>query len=175
MNFDGTVTWDMIVHGPNRFMHHDIEPMANGNVLVIIVDRQTPVDAIANGRDPALVTGADWLPEGILEIQQTGPNAGQVVWEWHQTDHVIQDFDSSKLNDGVVAAHSELMDINYPSVVLSNGDWNHANGITYDPINDWIMISYRSQSEVLLIDHSTTTAEAAGHTGGARNKGGDFL
>lgn len=175
MNFNGTVTWDLVVHDTTRFMHHDIEPLPNGNVLVIIVDRMTPADAIANGRDPALVTGTDWLPEGILEIQQTGPNAGQVVWEWHQMDHIIQDFDISKQSFGIVGNHPELMDINFPPVVLGNGDWNHANGITYDPINDWIMISYRSQSEVLLIDHSTTTAEAASHSGGARGKGGDFL
>ena len=37
------------------------------------------------------------------------------------------------------------------------------------------MISARAQDEVWLIDHSTTTAEAAGHTGGARGRGGDLL
>ncbi|MGC6488044.1 MAG: hypothetical protein ACON4Z_10390, partial [Planctomycetota bacterium] len=40
---------------------------------------------------------------------------------------------------------------------------------------DWIIISARSQNEVWLIDHSTTTAEAAGHTGGNRGRGGDLL
>lgn len=175
MNFDGTVTWDVIISDATRFMHHDIEPMANGNVLVIVADRDTPADAIANGRDPALVSGTDWFPDAILEIQQTGPNTGQVVWEWHQRDHVIQDFDITKPNYGVVGGHPELMDINFPPAMVGNGDWNHANGLTYDPINDWVMISYRSQSEILLIDHSTTTAEAAGHTGGARGKGGDIL
>ena len=121
MRFDGTVTWDLIVHDAARFMHHDIEPMPNGNVLVIVVDRQTPTDAIANGRDPATVTGGVWFPEAILEIQQTGPTTGQVVWEWHQMDHIVQDFDNTKPNYGVVGAHPELMDINFPSQVVSNG------------------------------------------------------
>ncbi|MCG8124292.1 MAG: arylsulfotransferase (ASST), partial [Candidatus Thiodiazotropha taylori] len=30
-------------------------------------------------------------------------------------------------------------------------------------------------SEIWVIDHSTTTAEAAGHSGGASGKGGDLL
>lgn len=176
MGFDGTITWDLIVHDATRWMHHDIEPMPNGNVLVIVADRLTPADAIANGRDPAKVSGVDWFPDAILEIQQTGPNAGQIVWEWHQHDHLVQDFDSTKASYGVVGDHPELLDINFPpTVVISNGDWNHANGLTYDPHNDWIIISYRSQSEIYMIDHSTTSAEAAGHTGGLRGKGGDFL
>jgi hypothetical protein len=37
------------------------------------------------------------------------------------------------------------------------------------------MLSVRGNSEVWIIDHSTTTAEAAGHSGGQRGKGGDLL
>jgi hypothetical protein len=33
----------------------------------------------------------------------------------------------------------------------------------------------RNMSEVWIIDHSTTTAQAAGHTGGKRGKGGDII
>jgi len=170
------LTWDLLVSDADRYMHHDICPLPNGNVLVMAVDRMTQAEAIAAGRDPATLTAPDWLPEGILEIQQTGPNSGQIVWEWHVQDHIIQEFDATKPNFGVVADHPELVDINYPPILLDViGDWNHANGIDYDPINDWIIISSRDQDECWLIDHSTTTAEAAGHTGGARGRGGDLL
>jgi hypothetical protein len=37
------------------------------------------------------------------------------------------------------------------------------------------MLSVHNLSEVWIIDHSTTTAEAAGHTGGRSSKGGDIL
>ena len=175
LDIDGTITWDLLVSNTERLMHHDIEPLPNGNVLLMVADVFPASNAIDNGRDPALLPSLEWLPESILEIQQTGPTTGQVVWEWHANDHLIQDFDSTKSNFGVVADHPELLNINYPLVALAFGDWNHANGIDYDPINDWIVISARSQDEVWLIDHSTTTAEAAGHVGGARGRGGDLL
>ncbi|MFK7740856.1 MAG: aryl-sulfate sulfotransferase [Planctomycetota bacterium] len=175
LDIDGNVTWDLLVSSPSRLMHHDIHGLPNGNVLVMAADYLPASDGIDQGRDPSLLPAAEWLPESILEIQQTGPTTGQVVWEWHITDHLVQDFDSTKSNYGVVADHPELVDINFPPIALAFGDWNHCNGIDYDPVEDWIVISSREQSEVWLIDHSTTTAEAAGHTGGARGKGGDLL
>jgi hypothetical protein len=90
-------------------------------------------------------------------------------------DHLVQDFDPSKANYGVVGAHPELLDANYPLISINDGDWNHFNGLDYDPINDLIIVSARSQDEVYIIDHSTTTLEAASHSGGVHGKGGDFL
>ena len=49
------------------------------------------------------------------------------------------------------------------------------NAIDYNPDLDQIALSVRGNSEVWIIDHSTTTAEAAGHSGGKRGKGGDLL
>jgi hypothetical protein len=49
------------------------------------------------------------------------------------------------------------------------------NSVKYDPVHDRIMISSFNASEVWVIDHSTTTAQAAGHTGGLWGKGGDIL
>lgn len=54
-------------------------------------------------------------------------------------------------------------------------DWMHTNSIDYLPEHDLIMISVRTFNEVWVIDHSTTTAEARGSTGGRYGKGGDLL
>ena len=55
------------------------------------------------------------------------------------------------------------------------GDWIHANSIAYHPELDQIVISARHFSELWIIDHSTTTEEAAGHAGGNGGRGGDLL
>ena len=73
----------------------------------------------------------------------------------------------------MVEDHPELLDLNFPSA--HDNDWTHVNAVDYNASLDQIIISARHLSEVYIIDHSTTTAEAAGHTGGNANMGGDFL
>ena len=171
--FDGTLLWK--IDNPELFGHHDIEPMPNGNVLRIVWHIMTKDEAIAAGRDPALISTDEFVPERIIEVRPTGPTSGEVVWEWRVADHLIQDFDPTKANYGVVADHPELIDINYPPNATTSNDFNHINGLDYDPINDWIVLSSHTQDEIWIIDHSTTTDEAATHSGGIRGKGGDLL
>lgn len=153
--------------------HHDIEPMPNGNVLILAWEFKTEAEAIAAGRNPRWISEGELWPEMIIEVQPTGPTSGKIVWEWHLWDHLIQDYDPSQANYGVVADHPELIDLNYAG--KKKADWIHANAIDYNPELDQIIISCRSFNELWIIDHSTTTEEAAGHTGGKSGKGGDIL
>ena len=112
----------------------------------------------------------------ILELEIVPPNGANIVWEWHLWDHLVQDSDPSLPGYGVVSEHPELMDINYGDVGGgggpggSNADWMHINAIDYNPLLDQIVISSRHQNEIYIIDHSTTTEEASGHTGGNSGK-----
>lgn len=111
--------------------------------------------------------------DSVVEVQQSGTAGGNVAWQWHFWDHLIQSYDSSKLNYGVVASHPELLNANCGQHTIQF--FNHANSIAYNAALDQVMISARNQNEIYIIDHSTTTAQAASHSGGAHGKGGDFL
>jgi hypothetical protein len=173
--WDGTLLWDFQYLGSAHLHHHDVAMLPNGNVLLIAWEYLTSAQAIAAGRNPAYLVGPSFAPDHIVEVQPNGPTGGTIVWEWHLWDHLIQDFDASKLNFGVVADHPELVDLNYPPQTVQQGDWNHVNSIDYNATLDQILLSSHNQNEIWVIDHSTTTAEAAGHTGGNSGRGGDIL
>jgi Spy/CpxP family protein refolding chaperone len=203
--WDGGIVWDFHFYNARQLPHHDITPLPNGNVLLVVADRKTAKEALAAGRRPELTGDSHLLPDSLIEIRPTGRTTGEVVWEWHLWDHVVQDFDKTKPDYGNVAEHPELVDLNYGEDVLApaaatkagqdklksigyvgakpppgrapraNPDWTHANGVNYNPELDQVMISVHNFSEFWIIDHSTTTAEAAGHKGGRSGKGGDLL
>ncbi|MCK6448258.1 MAG: aryl-sulfate sulfotransferase [Planctomycetes bacterium] len=58
---------------------------------------------------------------------------------------------------------------------MRGGDWLHTNAVAYEPTLDLIAISVHSLSEIWILDHSTTTAEARTSRGGRYGKGGDLL
>jgi len=171
--WDGTVVWDFRYNTDGHLSHHDVKSLPNGNVLLIAWETKTRTEAIAAGRNPNYVSSLGLMPDHVIEVQPTGPTSGTIVWEWHVWDHLIQDYDSSKENYGVVEDHPELVDINY--VTSSQQDLMHTNSIDYNEKFDQILISVRNFNEIWVIDHSTTTEEAAGHTGGNSSKGGDLL
>ncbi|HWR27615.1 MAG TPA: aryl-sulfate sulfotransferase, partial [Candidatus Thermoplasmatota archaeon] len=171
--WDGTLAWDYRYTVSGCTCHHDIRYLPNGNVLMIVWVTKTRSEAIAAGRNPDTIEGTTFTPDKIIEVHPTGTTSGTVVWEWHVWDHLIQDYDSSKANYGVVGNHPELIDINFGDPFV--GDWLHTNSVDYNPEFDQILIDIHNFNEVWVIDHSTTTEEAAGHSGGNSGKGGDLL
>jgi len=174
--WDGTITWQYVYDSDGNLSHHDIEPLPNGNILMIAWEPKTLAETLAAGRNPDLQPAGPLTPDHIIEVKPTGSTTGDIVWEWHVWDHLIQDYDLSKANYGVVADHPELIDINYVSqhsILIS--DWTHLNAIDYNENLNQIMVSSWYFNELWVIDHSTTTAEAAGHTGGTSGHGGDLL
>ncbi|MBK8967190.1 MAG: aryl-sulfate sulfotransferase [Lewinellaceae bacterium] len=170
-DWDNMLLWQFERNDANYRLHHDIEVMPNGHILAIQWEAKTVAECLAAGRDSNLLTSGVLWPDGVIEID---PATGQVVWEWHVWDHLVQDFDATKANFGVVGDHPELVDFNFG--LSSNGaSWMHTNAIDYQPDNDLILISVPTFSEVWVIDHSTTTAQAAGHFGGFGGRGGDLL
>ena len=166
--WDGTVLWDYTYSSSTYCLHHDICPLPNGNVLAISYDVKTAAQATQAGASQSIIV---WS-EKIIEIQPTGATTGQIVWEWKAWDHLMQNANPSK--DNYVTSlieHPEKLNINY----LLKKDWIHMNGLDYNPKTNQIAFSSHYLNEWYVIDHSTTSAQAATGLGGNSGKGGDIL
>jgi len=178
-DWSGSMVWAIDYYSSNYIHHHDFKVLPNGNVLLLVAEKKTLAEVIAAGFNTNLLDSqvfADgyMLPDSLVEVQPTPPYGGTVVWEWHIWDHMIQDYAPAKSNYGVVADHPELIDVNGTGIKIPQF-WNHVNGIDYNAGLDQVMLSVRGNSELFVIDHGTTTAQAASHTNGLYNKGGDIL
>lgn len=174
LDWDGNVIWRYIYASDEYRQHHDICVLPSGNVLMIAWEHKKAIEAVLAGHDPGYLHPDGIWPDKIIEVEPVGDTDGKIVWEWHAWDHLVQTFDSTKENYEVLADHPELIDLNYPGY-KAQSDWLHLNSVAYNVKLDQIVLSSREFSEIWVIDHSTTTAEARGHAGGRYGKGGDLL
>jgi hypothetical protein len=242
LDWDSNVVWECDLSSDGYTQHHDLHPLANGNVLLIARQFHAHEDALANGRDPRSRRNAALWSDLVLEVEPTRPLGGKIVWSWDAWDHMVQDHDPAARGYGRLADHVGRIDINAdlrnqprtetpekrrrreelearmravgyagddapsattddaedaapvdpsdsagktaqnppptaaPQTAAPTGeDWLHLNGIDYLPEHDLIALSSRHLSEVFVLDHSTTTAEAATARGGRFGRGGELL
>ena len=150
---DGNTVWE---YAANAY-HHDMAKLPNGNVILIRRGRLTSQEAIAAGVMLPPLSNSSWRYDYLQEVKPTGPQSGEVVWEWSTLDHLVQDHDPTKPGYGSIAEQPERIDINY--------GYTWINSIDYNPFLDQIMLSVRNHRELWVIDHNTTTEEAAGPKG----------
>ncbi len=199
-DWDGNLLWDFKYANEKELIHHDIEVLPNGNILAIAFEVKSPEEALEAGRDPHIIPKAGLWPDKIIEIKPTKPSGGEIVWEWHMWDHLIQDKDASKKNFGVLSDNPRKININIHEeggppmsaaqieqmkqgqLMTSNAtvdnqgsDMSHVNAIGYNAELDQIVFSVPHFHEIFIIDHSTTSEEAKGSTGGRWGHGGDLL
>jgi hypothetical protein len=223
--WDGTVVWSYDLASEDQTHHHDAFPMPNGNVLVIAWEFRYREDVLAAGRAPVKVPDKGFWPDALLEVKPTLPSGGEVVWEWHVWDHLVQDLDPELDRYGSVADSPGRIDINAdhrdeppmsaeerekqeqleeemralgytggdeeeeetpaapapgtPAAAAAadgvGSDWLHTNAVAYNATLDLVMLSTPHLSELWIVDHSTTTDEAASDRGGKRGHGGEIL
>ncbi len=165
--------------------HHDVIKLSNGNYLLINSEYHTRDESIAAGADPDCLGPNGLEVDQIVEIKPSDTSGGEVVWKWSVWDHLIQDHDPTKDNYGVVGDHPELIDINYGVCQIrehARNQWlkdpahlTHLNSIDYNTSLEQILITSRHFSEVWVVDHSTSTAQAAASAGGNSGMGGNLL
>ncbi len=172
-NWDSELIWSYRFSNEFEHQHHDLEILPNGNILVLAWDRVLYEEAVQLGRDPELLTeDGIWL-EKVVEIKPIGTDEINTVWTWSLRDHVVQDRFPELVTFGNISDNFRKLDLNYST--QQTVDIIHCNSIDYNPHLDQILLSSRSMSEIWIIDHSTTTSEAALSEGGNAGHGGDFL
>ncbi|MEO9477740.1 MAG: aryl-sulfate sulfotransferase [Cyclobacteriaceae bacterium] len=171
-NWDNVLLWAYNLEANNFGLHHDIEPLPNGNILCIVYDYYSRAEMNSSGRNPEH-TDEKFKLDKIVELKIVGSSSVEIVWEWKLFDHLVQDLYPSKKNYGIVSQSPELVNINYN---LDEGfNFSHINGIDYNEDLDQILFSARNLSEIYIIDHSVSSEQAATHTGGNSGMGGDII
>jgi len=193
LDWKGKVVWEWKFATAEHVLHHDIEVLPNGNILAIAWEVKTPEQARQAGRRPDHTPDQGLWPDWVLEVHPQPPDGGEIVWEWHVWDHLIQNFDPKAQGYGDPAASPGRLDVNAmsesvggPPVVDAaqldqlkalgyvpadarpqdlESDFLHVNAVTYHPRLDQIALSVPALGEVWVIDHSISTADAAGPKG----------
>lgn len=173
-DWDGDLIWEFEYSSDTYLSHHDIAPMPNGNILLLVVEKKAYEECLAAGFNPEMLRDRQLFPDSVIEVQPTRPKGGKIVWQWRVWDHLIQNNERSKPNYGDPSEHPELIDVDCNGRAVP-AFWNHMNSISYNPKLDQIMLSVRGCNEIWVLDHSATTKEAQGHSGGRHGKGGDLI
>jgi len=171
VSWDGDILWSYELNNEEARLHHDIAITNEGTILAIAWEYISAEDAIAAGRDSSLLSQDALWPDYVFEID---PATDSIIWEWHSWDHIVQDRDPNKPNYGIIAENQRRIDLNWDTND-GKADWHHMNSIDYNPDLDQIMLSVPQYNEIWVIDHTTTTEQAAGSTGGLTNHGGEII
>ncbi len=200
LSWEGEVLWEWKMGDEMRMLHHDIKPLPNGNLLAIAWEQKTAEEARAAGRGVDLIPKQGLWADWILEIEPLPPNDAKIVWEWHVWDHLVQNHDPDAANHLDPSRYPGRLDINADGDASEmideeeleqlkalgyvpddadeediQSDFLHMNGIDYHARLDQIAVSLPEIGEVWILDHSTTTEEARGSSGGRYGKGGEIL
>ena len=153
----GRIVWTYTLSTDRYLHHHDFHVMPNGNLLLVAWERRSPDEARAAGRNPDKISPDGVWSEAVLEVKPTRPAGGEIVWEWHVWDHLVQDLDASKENFGRVAGNAAKLDINFIGPgqnPAQTANWLHINSIDYHAERDEILLGSRLLSEIWIIPHN---------------------
>ena len=153
-------------------LHHDIEVLPNGNLLMLAWERFPRDEILAMGLNPENLAdqgttnnrSEDYDGLFLDSIIEVNPSTNEIVWRWSVSDHLVQDYDSNAPNYGKVADFPRRINLNYSNQRLPF-DRVHLNSLDYNVEHEQIAVVAHYYSEIWIIDHSLSTEETATEAG----------
>ena len=177
VDWDGNTVWSYTESRTNYLPHHDFirifNPKLGTNTTLYIANKTLTYDqCIAAGCNPANGAYTNAQMDAIVEVDM----ACNIVWEWSFYDHLVQNFDSNKLNYVTsLSNYPGRLDVNLPGRPVQR-DWLHCNAIDYNTNLDQIVINSVG-GEFYVIDHGKTFLpnNLDGSKALAASTNGDFI
>ncbi|MGD9714750.1 MAG: aryl-sulfate sulfotransferase [Thermomicrobiales bacterium] len=127
---------------PVDFMHHTVNVLPDGNLLILDAESRVMSDWPANADDPnAARIGAEIVGDVIVEVT----TSGQVVKRYHLLDML----DPYRITHGSHAGY-------WRKQGFANAfDWSHCNAVAYDAHDDTLIASVRHQDCIVKFRRDT--------------------
>lgn len=123
-------------------LHHQPHEMPNGNFLALSANARLVKNYYDNSFDLSKRRDRMVMGDDIVEIDR---KTGKVLWRWSVWDHL------DPFRIGYEATNSYWPTRGFPD----HADWTHGNGVTYDPSDDSVLVSFRHQEAILKIDRKS--------------------
>jgi len=156
-DWDGNLVreWTIPANRPDfAAFHHDVKRIHNkeldeNTLIANVYFTYTAEQALADGAYPSKAKNTN--VGGIVEFDLDG----NIIWEWHQSDHYIQDYDATKNNyvgEGkTIADYPGKFDMNWGGGLTTNFNSND-----YNETLDQILVNSATTSEIWILDHAGT-------------------
>ncbi len=123
-------------------IHHAFWPMESGNFLMLSIEQLEFDDWPGSDQDPA----APRAPAKVI---------GDTIIEFQPDGAVINEWKLSEILDPERICYGSFAPFWARKGYKDTYDWSHANGLTYDPKDDSILVSVRHQDAVIKFSRST--------------------
>ncbi len=112
IDWDGNVVWECDLVAQGYTQHHDLEPLPNGNVLLLVREFHDHDEGVGVGRDPSFRRTSALWSDVVIEVEPVRPSGAKIVWTWRAWDHLVQDFDEKAAHFGDPSAFPGRIDVN---------------------------------------------------------------
>jgi hypothetical protein len=123
-------------------LHHQPHQMPNGNYLALTANARMIENYYTSEADPnAPRRTQPVVGDKVIEFTPEG----KIVWEWNTFDYL-----------DVYRWGYHLLEVYWHTRGFPNHlDWTHGNGVSFDPNDDSVIVSFRHQDAIIKIDKAS--------------------